>query len=180
MGWLILLAVLCALPFVPLGFSAIYREKDPGVWLLIGPVKYRIYPGRDKSGPRKRKRYSKNNSPDTGGGHMDFDPVLRDVLKLLKQFRRKIRVNNLVFKVTLAGDDPYDLALNYGRTWAALGTLTPQLERLFIIKRRDLSVECDYNGDKTRVYAKVIATITLGRIVYSLLKTQHKKHQKTS
>ena len=170
MAWLIILAVLCVLPFVPLGFCAIYREKSPGVWLLIGPIKIRVYPGRKKSESRNSKPRSKIKLPETGGGYREFGPVIRAVLDFLGQFRRKIRVKNLEFKIILAGDDPCDLALNYGRAWAAVGTLTPQLERLFVIKHRNLSVDCDFNGDKTRVYAKVVATITLGRTIHLLSK----------
>lgn len=170
MVWLIILAVLCVLPFIPLGFCAVYREKDPGIWLLIGPFKFRVYPAKKKAEPEKTKPRSKMKLPETGGGYRDFGPVIRAVLDFLGQFRRKIRVRNLEFKVTLAGDDPCDLALNYGKAWAAVGTLTPQLERLFVIKRRDLSVDCEFNGDKTRIYAKVVATITIGRTIHLLSK----------
>jgi len=170
MVWLIIFAVLCVLPFVPLGFRATYREKDPGVWLLIGPFKFRVYPSSKKTETKKSKPHSKIKLPETGGGYHDFVPVARAVLDFLGQFRRKIRVKNLEFKITLAGDDPCDLALNYGRAWAAVGTLTPQLERLFVIKRRNLAVDCDFNGDKTRVYANVVVTITMGRTIHLLSK----------
>lgn len=170
MVWLIVLAVLCVLPFIPLGFCAVYREKNPGVWLLIGPFKFRVYPGRNKTELKKSKPRSKIRLPETGGGYRDFVPVVRAIFDFLGQFRRKIRVRNLELRITLAGDDPCDLALNYGRAWAAVGTLTPQLERLFVIRRRNLSVDCDFNGEKTRVYAKVIATITLGRTIHLLSK----------
>ena len=170
MVWLIILAVLCVLPFVPLGVCAVYREFDPGVWLLIGPLKFRVYPAKKKTESKNTKPHSKPKLRNRGGSYRDFFPVIRAVLDFLGQLRRKLRVRNLEFRVTLAGDDPCDLALNYGRAWAAVGTLTPQLERVFNIKRRDLSVACDFNGDKTRVYAKVVATITLGRTIHLLSK----------
>lgn len=169
MVWLIILAILIVLPFLPLGFCAIYRENDPGIWLLIGPLKYRIYPAKKKA-EKKQSKSAKIRLPETGGSYQDFIPIVRVLLEFLGQLRRKIRVRSLDFNITLAGDDPCDLALNYGRAWAAVGSLTPQLERLFIIKRRNLTVDCDFDGEKTRVYGKVVATITLGRTVHLLSK----------
>ena len=80
-------------------------------------------------------------------------------------FCRKLRVNVLKLKLILAGDDPCDLAVNYGRAWAALGNLVPQLERFFVIQKRDMQVECDFTADKTLIDAQLDLTITLGRLL---------------
>ncbi len=166
MVWLIILAVLCGLAVFPLGFSAVYREDNPGVWLLIGPLKFRVYPGKEKT----KKKESKSHKPFSpkGGSYRNFEPVVRVIFDFLGQFRKKIRVRDLQLRLTLAGEDPCDLAVNYGRAWAALGILAPQLERLFVIKKRNLTVDYDFAGDKTRIYAKVEATITLGRTLHLL------------
>ena len=68
-------------------------------------------------------------------------------------------------RLILAGDDPCDLAVNYGRIWAAVGNLMPQLERLFVIKKRDIQVECDFTASETCVVAHLDITITLGRLL---------------
>ncbi len=165
MGWLIGLAVVAATLFLPLGFSAIYRKSDPGVWLLIGPLRFRVYPG-NKKGKKPQKTTSEKKDQTKGGSYRDFWPVVRTIVEFLSEFRRKIRVRRLELKVILAGDDPSDLAVNYGRAWAALGSLTPQLERLFVIKKRNLEVECDFVAEETLIYARIDATI-------SVLKTLH-------
>ena len=41
----------------------------------------------------------------------------------------------------------------------------PQLERLFVIKKKDVQVACDFTADKTTVFARVDITITLGRLL---------------
>lgn len=172
MTLLIVLAVLCCLAFLPLGFRAVYRQDDPGVWLLIGPVKFRVYPGKPKDKNQSEKPAPKKEDPDSrsdhGRSYRDFVPVVRAILDFLGQFRRKIRINNLEMKVILAGDDPCDLAVNYGRAWAALGSLMPQLERLFVIKKRDLEVECDFTAQETVIFAKADVTITLARTLHLL------------
>ena len=68
-------------------------------------------------------------------------------------------------KLTMAGDDPCDLAVNYGRAWAALGNLEPQLDRLFIIKKKDLQIQCDFEETETKIAARLDLTITVGRLL---------------
>ena len=162
MGWVIALAILVGLGFLPLGFRAVYRESDPGVWVLIGPFKFRVYPGKQKA--QKTNSTGKTSGSDTkGGSYQNFRPVIDTIVDFLGEFRRKICVKHLELKLILAGDDPSDLAVNYGKAWAILGGLIPQLERLFRIKKRDLEVECDFTSDSTRIFARVDATLTLAR-----------------
>ncbi len=176
MGWLIALAVIVVLACIPLGFRAIFRDKLPRVWVLIGPLKLLVYPGkpREKKPKEKTKKPKekkvKNSEPKTkkGGNFLDFEPVVRTIIEFLGHFRRKIRVSHLELKVILAGGDPCDLAVNYGKAWAALGNLMPQLERLFVIKKRDLEVECDFTSDETLIFARLDATITIGRVLHLL------------
>jgi len=75
----------------------------------------------------------------------------------------------LELKVVMAGDDPCDLAVNYGRSWAALGNLLPRLERVLAIKRRDINIECDFTANSTLVTAGMDITITLGRLLSLLV-----------
>ncbi len=109
------------------------------------------------------------NQPDeeeaTGGSWRDFLPLMKVALDFLGDLRRKLRVNFLRLRLILAGEDPCDLAVNYGRTWAAVGNLLPQLERLLVIKKRDVEVECDFSASETRVIARADITITLGRLL---------------
>ena len=171
MGWLIALAVVAAVLLLPLGFCAIYRQNDPGVWLFIGPLRFRVYPGKQKKKDNKQTSSEKSGKDLLKGGrYSDFLPVARAIYDFLGEFRRRIRVKRLEFKIILAGDDPADLAVNYGRTWAAVGSAVPQLERLFRIKRRNIEVECDFNAEETLVYARIDATLTLMRTVHLLSK----------
>ena len=183
MGWLIALAGICLLAVIPLGFRAVYKENNPGVFVLIGPFKVRVYPTgtkRSRSGKTKKdvpqkapvnKKTGQKKAVSRGGSYRDFLPIVQTIVEFLGHFRRKIRVNHLELKVILGGGDPCDLAVNYGKAWAALGNVMPQLERVFVIKKRNLEVECDFLGDKTLVFARVDATITIGRVVHLL--TRH-------
>ena len=86
-------------------------------------------------------------------------------MDFLGDFRRKLRVNRLELNVVMAGGDPCDLAVNYGKAWAALGNLWPRLEEWLVIKKRDVRIQCDFEGSDTLITARLDATITLGRVM---------------
>ena len=100
---------------------------------------------------------------------MDFLPVLDRVLDFLSAFRRKLRIQQLEMVIILGGGDPSDLAINYGRGWAALGNLEPLLDQAFVIKKRKMEVECDFLAESTTVIARMDISITIGRIVALLV-----------
>ena len=70
----------------------------------------------------------------------------------------------------MAGGDPCDLAINYGRAWTAIGNLMPRLERVMKIKKRDIAVDCDFMAEHTSVYARIDATISLGGLLYLVVR----------
>ncbi len=181
MGWLIALAVILVLAILPLGASVKYDSSGLLVRIIAGPVRLTVIPGKKGDKPKKEKKPSeeKKKAPaakkpadelpepekpkEKGGPITDFLPLLRIVLDCLGDFPRTLRVNVLEVKVILAGDDPCDLATNYGRIWAAIGSLWPRLEETFLIKKRDINVECDFTAEQTLVLARLDLTVTLGR-----------------
>lgn len=168
MGWLIALAVLAGIAILPVGIRGVYRESTAGVWLLIGPVKLRLYPAKakkeKKSGQPKKENVDSDNKK--GGKLQEILPLARPILDFLNQLRKKLVVKNLELKVILAGDDPCDLAVNYGRAWAALGSLMPQLDRVLTIRKKDIEVESDFTAESICVYARVDVMVSIGRGLY--------------
>ncbi len=181
MGWLIALGILVLLAILPLGASIRYNDAGLVLKIIAGPVKLQILPGKKKDPQEKKEKKpaakkekkkkekkpeQKKDAPKEKGGKLtDFLPLVKIGLDLLDGFRRKIRINRLEMKLILAGGDPYDLAMNYGKAWAALGNLWPQLERCFVIKKRDVEVEADFEASQTLIIARADVTITLGRLL---------------
>ena len=187
MGIWITAAFLLALAILPLGIRVRYNEAGFLLRVIAGPVKITVFPRKKKPKKQKAKQKKQNaeKSPEStdsgdnppqppkplpepkekGGSLTRFLPLVRLGLKFLGDFRRKLRVDNLCLRLILAGDDPCDLAVNYGRVWAAASNLMPQLERLFVIKKRDIQVECDFTAEEISVIAHVDITITLGRLL---------------
>ena len=118
-------------------------------------------PAPQAAAPAKEEKPKKKS----GGPIRDFLPLVRVALDLLNDFRRKLRVDRLEVKLVMAGGDPCDLAVNYGRAWTAIGNLLPRLEKVLVIKKRDIGVECDFTAPETTIYARLDLTITLGRIL---------------
>ncbi len=176
MGWLIALGILVLLAILPLGASVKYNAEGLALKILAGPIRLQILPGKKKDPqkkkdspqkPEQKKVTQKSEEPpkEAGGSITDFLPLVQIVLQLLDGLRRKLRINRLELKMILAAEDPCDLAVNYGRAWAALGNLWPQLERCFVIKKRNVEVACDFTAAETLVIARADITITLGRLL---------------
>jgi hypothetical protein len=184
MGWLIAFAVIFLLAILPLGASVKYNADGPLVKVIAGPVRFTVFPMKKKEKkPKKEKKQKKEKEPEQmpaadakadtqkeekkeqGGSVLDFLPLVKVGLNFLGDFRRKLRLNRLELKLIMAGDDPCDLATNYGKAWAALGNLFPLLERAFVIKKRDIEVECDFTASEMLIIARLDITITLGRII---------------
>ena len=184
MGIWIAGAILLALAVLPLGVRIRYNDAGFVLKVIAGPLKITVIPGRKK--PKKQKVKQKKQKAvqtaesagseerppqppkaqpeqkERGGSLTRFLPLVKLGLKFLGDFRRKLQLDNLYLRLILAGDDPCDLAVNYGRIWAAVGNLMPQLERLFVIKKRDIQVECDFTATELCVVAHLDITITLG------------------
>lgn len=181
MVWLIILAILLLLAILPLGITARYASAGFSLKIMAGPFRFALYP-RKKKDPaktkekkvakkdKKRERSDKEQDTQTGGSLKEFLPLIKLLPGFLNRLRKKIRVKRLELKVTLAGEDPCDLALNYGRANAALGNLLPRLEHYFVIKKRDLDVQCDFTASETLLLARADITITLGRLLGLLIR----------
>lgn len=183
MGWLIAFMIVFLLAILPLGASVKYNSDGPLVRIIAGPVRFKVFPVKKKEKKEKKpkEKKQKKEKPKTdgqqtmekpkeekkekGGSLLDFLPLVRVGLDLLNDFRWKLRLNRLELKLILAANDPADLGLNYGRAWAAVGNLVPMLERSFVIKKKDIEVECDFTTSETLVIARLDLTITLGRLL---------------
>lgn len=184
---LVILAVLVLIGCIPVGVDAAYGEGGVLLSAKIGFFRLQILPAKPKK-PKKPKKAKKSKqrkpaaspapsaAPDAPtaeaapqkklalpGGLNGILRLVNLALSTLGDLRRKLRVEELTLHVTFAGDDPADAALHYGQAWAAVGALMPALDRLFVIKKRDICPILDYNREQMSVDAHLILTITIGR-----------------
>ena len=186
MGWrivlwvlLILVTVITLLILLPVGIRVRYRDGILKLWYTIGPIRLLRYPEDEKTQENRKKSkinirtvlnepIKANRKYDNVLG--DFWAELKTTLGLFWCLRPKLRIKRLVLKLHLAGDDPAALAMQYGGAWAAISGLLPLLEEAFILKKRELDVDCDFSGGATTLDAKLDINIGLGRLIWCLVR----------
>ena len=178
--WMTLLAIFAALVLIgciPVGVDARYNAEGVFLAAKLGPIRLQLLPQKPKkkkkkpakkqqpaAKPAEKTPAEKKKNPLLSGGVDGLMQLLTLALDTLGDLRRKLRVNELTLHVTVPGsDDPAKAAMNYGRAWAAIGALTPTMERLFVIKKRDIRPELDYNETQMKADAHLVTTITIGR-----------------
>lgn len=175
----ILAALITIVIIFPVGVRVRYQDDALKIWYTIGPIRLLRYPEDDDT-HEKRKNSKINirtvlNEPIKANRRYDnvigdFWAELKTTLELFWFLRPKLRIKRLVLKLHLAGEDPAALALQYGGAWAAIGGLLPLLEEAFVLKKRQLDVDCNFNGGTTSLDAKLDITIGLGRLLWCLVR----------
>ena len=179
--WMTLLVILAALVLIgciPVGVDARYNADGVFLAAKLGPFRLQLLPQKPKKKPKKRKQQQKQpekapassepqekkSNPLLSGGVDGMLQLLDLAFDTLGDLRRKLRVNELTLHVLIGGaENPAKAAMGYGRAWAAIGAITPSLERLFVIKKRDILPALDYTISNTQVDAHLVTTITIGR-----------------
>ena len=87
MIWLIILAVITGLIFLPLGFRGVYAEHNSGVWVFVGPLKFRVYPKKkgEETPKQKESEKSRKNSKK-GGNYHNFKLIICRIFEFLINF----------------------------------------------------------------------------------------------
>ena len=178
MTLLVIFAVLVLIGCIPVGVDARYSADGVFLTAKLGPFRLQLLPQKPKKKPKKRKPQQKQPkktpakaepqekkpNPLLSGGVDGLMQMLDLAFDTLGDLRRKLRVNELTLYVLIGGaDDPAKAAMGYGRAWAAIGAITPSLERLFVIKKRDIRPALDYTISNTQIDAHLVTTITIGR-----------------
>ena len=178
MTLLVIFAVLVLIGCIPVGVDARYSADGVFLTAKLGPFRLQLLPQKPKKKPKKRKPQQKQSkktpakaepqakkpNPLLSGGVDGLMQLLDLAFDTLGDLRRKLRVNELTLYVLIGGaDDPAKAAMGYGWAWAAIGAITPSLERLFVIKKRDIRPALDYTISNTQIDAHLVTTITIGR-----------------
>lgn len=181
-GWLIALGVLVAVPvlisLIPVGLLLLYDKDGFRYFLRVGFLRFEL--GKKKTQSKEKPKQKTGSNPiaqkakaavtgKEGGELSQFWPLLEALGKLLNDLRKKLRVKKLELHLVMGGEDPYNLALNYGRAWAAVGNILPLLEQIFVIRKRDVQVDCDFTAQSPKIYFKLDIRLIVFRLIKLLL-----------
>ncbi len=163
-----LLGLILLIVILPMGIRLNYSAGGLVLKLVFGPLRLTLVPRKKRTKkkkkakaikPKKAKKTAVKKPPTQaaadkkkGGKFSDLAVYLPLVFELIGHFRRRLLMRRLILLVNLAGDDPCDLALLYGKANGAVGAAIPLLERAFRIRRRDIQIFCDFLAEETEVY----------------------------
>ena len=187
MGWLIALAVLLGLVVfiicLPVGVRVIYDQDDLKAWYTVLSIRVaevdleeddqkklslkKILKSAQRSPKKERLR------PKMHASHNKIKAFWDDLILLLDFYWGLLDVavlKRLDVKLILTGDDPCDLAVQYGQAWAALGTLLAGLESLVAIGKRYVDVQCDFVGTESCFTARLDFSLSFGRLLAYLFR----------
>ncbi len=173
---LLVLGVLAVIGCIPVGVDAAYSPAGYCVKLKIWLFRITLLPRPEKPKRAKKQKKEKREKPEAAGEAPEkkkqssplpggLDGILSLVqlgCDILGDLRHKLRVQKLYLRVRFGGDAA-KAAMNYGMAWAFIGTLTPMLERVFVIRARDMRPELCYEQRGMAVDARLIMSITIGR-----------------
>lgn len=181
MGWLIALGVIVLIGLLPIGLSVHYDSDGLYVTAFFGLIRLRLFPGKQKKEKKKKQTKEKKRGDtvqkgshdakkQTGGKLTDFLPLVKIAGRFLNGLRKKLCVSKLYFRLTLASDDPAELAVGYASGWAIVGNILPLLDGLFTIQKRDVQVQCDFAAEDTQVLLHMRLHILLARLLGLLIR----------
>lgn len=169
----ILLYILCALLLLlvvllllPAQVRFRYDQGDLALWVRFGPVKLQLFPpGEKKEKPEKKPQKEpsqKKEKPKKPKGKINREQILYSLEALppilgraLRRTGRRLRVAPLKIHLLVAGPDPADTAMLYGKLEAALGAGLPVLHRLVHIREQDIRLFLDFQQEQMDLIADV-------------------------
>ena len=188
MTWLIVLLVIVLVILligsIRLGALAGYDSTGAWVRVRVGPARIKVFPlekDPEKEEKKKKKKEAKKAkkaakaekkpkkekpkpSVDVGGLFEMVGEILPAVNEASKKFRRKLQIDELTMDVTWADDDPADAAIRYGYAWAATEAILSFLENCFVIKKRNVTINLDYQLEKPIIWFRAGFSLTVGQL----------------
>ena len=178
---IVVLVILFLLAWLPVGAELQY-DGSVLVALRLGPVKIRILPSRpkkEKKPDKKKKKQKKKKKPDKkkkqekqeapkrsiGGTVEAALPLVRVAVDALQRFRHMLLFRDLTVHVTYGASDPASAAIGYGQAWAAIGIVTPLIDRVFRIRHRDYQAYLDYEQKDLKIFIHAHLTIFIWEII---------------
>lgn len=172
------LAVLAALTLLVcltrVGVRIVLAEGSVTVDVKAGPVRVRVYPGRERKAPSKRKRdlpaeekpkktFPKPAKEDIREAVRTLWPPLK---KALSRTRRGVRLDPLRLSLTLGGQgEPADAARLYGELHAGMWAVMPILEGLMDIPDPRLHIGVDFNAEAASLEGELGITARIGTLL---------------
>ena len=193
---IILALVILLIFFVPYGVDAGYEEGVLSLRIKAGPFRFTLYPKKpptEKQRAKQRRKKEKTGAKKKTGSEKQKKPaeekpagvdetitvrekirwdietvtaLLRMALHALRRFCRSFSIDFLKIHYTVAGADPCNTALRYGRLCAAAAALPELCGGAVRVRRRDIALGCDFTESWPDISIRIVMSLQLFRIVH--------------
>lgn len=173
--------LLCVVLTTPIHVRAAYDQGEISAGLRYGPLKIPLYPGKGKpegeAKDRKKAKKKKKTAEEEPGGEaaekkkgfrVNRAQILYSMEKLppilgkaLRRTGRRLRFRPLKLHLLVAGADPADTAVLYGKLEAAFAAGLPALHRLVRIEGQDIRLFLDFQREEMDCIADVGVSIRI-------------------
>lgn len=178
LGVLVLLIALIMI--IPIGFDIGYEQGKVHVSAKAAGAQIKLFPRKKKPDtgepkPPKKKKPKKAKKPkepkeEKPKEKRGLNITLEEILDLLKAvldgisyFHNRIRVNRFVLHLTVAGYDPYNVALAYGKINAWLAGIAPLCRKLNA-RNSDVWTAVDFIDDWPHVDFAIAMSFRIGTL----------------
>lgn len=88
-----------------------------------------------------------------------------DAKAALLKIKKKARIDYIIIDLTVAGDDAAKTAITYGEVCAAIFPVISALEMLVKVKKRQITINADFNGTAAKLNFDCRASMRLGGLL---------------
>lgn len=182
MTWLlIVLLVIAAILFHPI-YLYIRYDGDFRLYVRILIFRFELYLGDITSNSKKRKKNKRRKQSEkltrkTGtvktsaySFAQQFSDLLRSVRLIHVFMVRAFVVKKICVTVNVSTDDPCDTAILFGTVNSIMCAFMAYVESIIPVRKKNISVTADYNGENTDVYFLSLNRTNVLKIAVSLIK----------
>lgn len=171
---LIVAAVLTLIAWIKCSIQILYDEEKLLVELRCLGIRYCLVGGKKKPPKKKKKKCSKESlqpkqpvaqQPEKKINFRPYLPYWREILELIGRILTAPTIDLLRFEAEAGGKDAADCAMDYGRLWAAAGTVLPVVETIFQVEKREISILCNYEKSSVEICAEVRLSLRIYEIL---------------
>ena len=173
---ILVFAVLAFALFIPVYAEIFYKEDKAEIFIKYLFIKKRVYP--KKSNPKKEKKQQKSQTEQPKKAKNKSDEHFLDraavfLTKLAAGTRISKSALSLIsvklrLNMSVAGDDAAECAINVGKYNAFVHSLVGVLANLFKLKKREINIYPDYDGQKNSIDFYLKARLFSVNLVFNL------------
>ncbi|MBO4854547.1 MAG: hypothetical protein J5482_05375 [Oscillospiraceae bacterium] len=167
----VLLALIVLLMLLRVGVRFSFGD-EARLAVRVGPAALQILPGKAKK-PSKEKKEKQKPETEAKEKKQPFKPTFAEIRSAvpalwtalkngLRRTRRAVRIDPMRLSVTLAGDDPAQVAQMYGWAEGVMWTLMPRLEELVHMPDPRIHLNVDYQRRQSRAEGEVGLSLRVG------------------